>query len=223
MYTLFFIYTLKPGKETTKGRYHFLGWGEEIFLHWLEVEEGSCSNSRLFFRPVISLQANICAPCHSAVKTVSLSTALAGAAGRRASDINEMLLSLLSQVCRLLSSKPADVIQSRKKTLPLCVCSLTLMGSSACLRGSGTEWTGCNLQNFGKSHWLRQHTPKPARKRTGVEMLVSTGLGCLKFCFWVLAPPAKADPSGKLDPLGTGLLCLTDASCLLRLSAFFLG
>lgn len=182
---VYFSYALRRWKEATtfldggKRKYFLIGWKWKNVPHF---------DTRLFFSPVIFLKANSVAICSSLVKTLCLVEVSAGQ--RRASDTHEMLTWLSQQVGGHLTSKPADVIQSRKRPSHTAL----VIDSDGLLCQPKWFWNRencCHLKNFRKSRQPRPHLPRPplhtdtqaSRERKAVEMLVSkTRLGCLKLC-----------------------------------------
>lgn len=218
--SLFFSHTLGTWKVTTK---------EDTTLSGAKRGDiSSLGRSRMFLTsipdslsvPLISLKENSFATCRSLVKAVSFKCCLEQSCPK-ACIWYSWTVTWLSQVCRLLKCKPADVIQSRKS--PSHLHWLIDFDGLLCL--AKWFWTRehcCNLKNFRKSPCPRLHTPQDSEEK-GEQLQcwsAKQDLAAWSFCYWVLAP-VKA--SGELGSFGTGLLCLTDASCLLKLSAFFPG
>lgn len=130
-------------------KYFLIGWKWKNVPHF---------DTRLFFSPVIFLKANSVAICSSLVKTLCLVEVSAGQ--RRASDTHEMLTWLSQQVGGHLTSKPADVIQSRKRPSHTAL----VIDSDGLLCQPKWFWNRencCHLKNFRKSRQPRPHLPRP--------------------------------------------------------------
>lgn len=115
-----------------------------------------------FSVPLISLKANSFATCRSLAKAVSFKCCLEQSCPK-ACLWYSWNVTWLSQVCRLLNCKPADVIQSRKSPSHLHWL-IDLDGLLCPAKWFWTRERRRNLKNFLKSPCPRLHTPQDSEE-----------------------------------------------------------